>query len=524
MEIVSRISRRNLIRMLLGAATVAALPVRWAYRRVRYPVSKTEARHYKKLSVVLMIGLIPLALVPTACTAKSVQEPVVAGRFYPAQPEELKTMVRSFLDAAGKPKIQGEIYGLVAPHAGYIYSGPAAGHAYKEVEGKAYEVVVVIAPSHTAPMNGVSVLDMDAYKTPLGDVPIDRKSVQALIGQSDWISYVPALFAREHSMEVHLPFLQTALAPGFKIVPVVMGSPDPQLAKAFAQVLSRQFRGRNVLYVASSDMSHYLPYEQAKVKDAGTLDIIGNGEIETLVRQCSTKQSELCGLGPVQVMMHLAKKMGIEGGTVLKYENSGDTAGDRNRVVGYGSLAFVNPEGELSFSDKQSLLTLARSTLTAYVNDQERPEFLPGSLALKKPGAAFVTLKSRGQLRGCIGQLRATMPLYRSVVEMTVSSCSRDRRFTPVKPEELPNISLEISVMSPFMKVGSVDEIKVGRDGLFLAYMGQSGVLLPQVPVEQGWDKDEYLKGICRKAGLPDRAWEKEGAEVYRFTAQVFSE
>jgi len=521
---MNRISRRKLMKMLLGTAASVIVPVRWTYMKLRFPVSKKEASHYKKLSVVLMTGLLPLVLGATACTAKSVQEPAVAGRFYPAQPEELKTMVRSFLDAAGKPKVQGEIYGLVAPHAGYIYSGPAAGHAYKEVEGKAYEVVVVLAPSHTAPMNGVSVLDMDAYKTPLGDVPIDRKSVQALIDRADWISHLPALFAREHSMEVHLPFLQTALTPGFKIIPVVIGSPDPQLAKAFAQVLSRQFRGRNVLYVASSDMSHYLPYDLAKTKDTGTLDIIQNGEIETLARQCSTKQSELCGLGPVQVMMHLAKKMGIEGGTVLKYENSGDTAGDRNRVVGYGSIAFVNPEGDLSFSDKQSLLTLARSTLTAYVEDRQRPEIIPGSPALEEQGAAFVTLKSRGQLRGCIGQLRATMPLYRSVVEMTVSSCSRDRRFTPVKPEELPNISLEISVMSPFMKVGSVDEIKVGRDGLYLTYMGRSGVLLPQVPGEQGWDRDEYLKGICRKAGLPDKTWEKPGAELYRFTAQVFSE
>jgi len=521
---MNRISRRKLMKMLLGATAVVIVPVRWAYRKVRYPVSKTEARHYKKLSVILAIGLLPMALIPAACTAKSVQEPVVAGRFYPAQPNELKAMVRSFLDDAGKPKVKGEIYGLVAPHAGYVYSGPAAGHAYNEIQGKRYEVIVVIAPSHTSSLAGVSVLDVDAYRTPLGDVPIDREAVRTMINQVPWVDHVPALFTREHSMEVHLPFLQTALAPGYKIVPVVMGSPSPDLAAAFAEILAHQFRGRKVLYVASSDMSHYLPYKQANTKDVGTLDIIENGEIETLVRQCSTRESELCGLGPVQVMMHLAAKMGIEGGTVLKYENSGDTAGDRKRVVGYGSIAFVNPEEDLSFSDKQSLLTLARSTLQAYVNDRERPEVIPDSPALREPGAAFVTLKSQGQLRGCIGQLRATMPLYRSVVEMTVSSCSRDMRFTPVKQEELSNIRLEISVMSPFMKVSSIDEIEVGRDGLYITYMGRSGVLLPQVPEEQGWDKDEYLKGICRKAGLPDRTWEKPGAELYRFTAQVFSE
>ena len=512
------------MKMFLGAATAAVVPARWAYRRIRYPVSRTEARHYKKLSVLIAIGLFPMALTPVACWAKSVFEPVVAGRFYPAEPGKLKSTIQSYLDSAGNPKLSGEIYGIVAPHAGYVFSGPAAGHAYREIQDKKYDIVVVIAPSHTSPMNGVSVLDMDAYRTPLGDVPIDRKSVRALVDQVPWIDHVPALFAREHSLEVHLPFLQTALAPGYKVVPAVMGNPSPDLAAAFAKVLAKQYRGQSVLYVASSDLSHYLPYDQAKAKDAGTLETIQNGEIETLVRQCSTKKSEMCGLGPVQVMMHLAKRMGIEGGTVLKYENSGDTAGDKNRVVGYGSIAFVNPEGDLSFSDKQALLTLARTTLTAYVKDKERPEFIPGSPALKEQGAAFVTLKSRGQLRGCIGQLRATMPLYRSVVEMTVSSCSRDMRFTPVKPEELPNIHLEISVMSPFMKVGSIDEIVAGRDGLYLSYMGRSGVLLPQVPEEQGWDKDEYLKGICRKAGLPDKSWEKPGAELYRFIAQVFSE
>jgi hypothetical protein len=218
---VNSVSRRNLIRMFLGAATVAVVPVRWAYRKIRYPVSKKEARHYKKLSVLLAAGFLPMALAPSACTAKSVFDPVVAGRFYPAQPDELKTMIRSFLDEAGQPKVKGEIYGLVAPHAGYVYSGRAAAHAYKEIEGKAYDVVVVIAPSHTSPMPGVSILDMDAYRTPLGDVPIDREAVRALKEQASWIDHVPALFTREHSMEVHLPFLQTALTPGFKIVPAV---------------------------------------------------------------------------------------------------------------------------------------------------------------------------------------------------------------------------------------------------------------------------------------------------------------
>jgi AmmeMemoRadiSam system protein B/AmmeMemoRadiSam system protein A len=517
------ISRRNLIRMFIGAAVAATMPFRWTARKVRGAVSKKEASFYRKL-IVAGVCLLPLAFSPPTVSAKTVFEPVVAGKFYPADASKVRSMVQSYIDSAGKLTVKGELMGLIAPHAGYVYSGPVAGHAYKELKGRAYDIVVVIAPSHTSPLNGVSILDKDAYRTPLGEIPVHRESVKALIDQIPWISHVPALFSREHSMEVHLPFLQVALKPGFTIVPVVMGSSNPDLAAAFATVLARQFRGQKVLFIASSDMSHYMEYDGAKEKDSGTLKIIGNGEIDTLFRQCSTKESELCGLGPVQVVMHLAEKMGIEGGTLLKYANSGDTAGDKSRVVGYSSFAFENPKQHLSLADKQTLLTLARQTLEQYVRTGKRPEVVPDSPALKKQGAAFVTLKRRGELRGCIGQLRATMPLYRSVLEMAISSCSRDRRFTPVKPEELGEIQVEISVMSPFMKVAGIDEIEVGRDGLYLTYQGRSGVLLPQVPGEQGWDKAEYLKAICRKAGLPDRTWEKDGAELYRFTAQVFSE
>ncbi|UCG37949.1 MAG: AmmeMemoRadiSam system protein B, partial [bacterium] len=274
------ISRRTLIRILLGATAAAVLPVRWTIRRVRGAVSRTEARFYRKLCVLLVLGA-SLALAPPACKARSVQEPVVAGAFYPADPSQLREMVSSFISRAGSPQVRGEILGLVAPHAGYVYSGPAAGHAYREIKGRRFDVVVVIAPSHTSPMAGVSVLDMDAYRTPLGEVIIDREAVGTLMERAQWIRHVPALFAREHSMEVHLPFLQVALEPGFRLVPVVMGSPSPGLAAAFADVLASAFRGRSVLYIASSDMSHYLPYDQAREMDGRTLEYIAGGEIDT---------------------------------------------------------------------------------------------------------------------------------------------------------------------------------------------------------------------------------------------------
>jgi AmmeMemoRadiSam system protein B/AmmeMemoRadiSam system protein A len=506
------------------AAAFPILPLIWTVKKVRHPVSGGKTRFHHRLPIIFALWSLCLAPAHAACTAMSVQEPVVAGTFYPADPAKLRAMVNSYLDAAGNQKIRGEILGLIAPHAGFVYSGPAAGHAYAEVRNKKYDLVVVIAPFHAGSMTGVSILNMDAYRTPLGDVPIDRDVVRALMDQAEWIRHIPALFIREHSIEVHLPFLQTALDPDFAIVPVVMGSAAPELALAFADVLAGALRNRNVLFVASSDMSHYHGDKEAREMDLRTLDLIGRGDLQTLARQWFTGQSEMCGSGPVQVLMRLAQKMGIRGGTVLNYQNSGDTAGDRNRVVGYGSVAFVNQEGALNLTDKQSLLTLARNTLEQYVREGKKPEFIPGSPALEEPGAAFITLKVKGHPRCCIGKPQSTAPLYRSVIDMTVSACSKDMRFKPVQPAELSDIRIEISVMSPLMKVSDIEEIRVGRDGLYLSAKGRSGALLPQAPVEQGWNRDEYLENLCRKSGMTDRAWEQPGAELYRFTTQVFTE
>ncbi|UCF32018.1 MAG: AmmeMemoRadiSam system protein B [bacterium] len=517
------LSRRHLLGLLAIAAAAAALPANLLLKRRRSGTGRKEARFYRTLTVLLLAVLLP-ALGATSACSRSVQEPVVAGSFYPSDADTLRRMVRKYLEDAGKPRIRGEILGLIAPHAGYIYSGPIAGHAYRQVSGESYDLVVVIAPSHTAPFNGVSVLLRDAYRTPMGEVPLDRNLAAALTERTQWIQYVPALFAREHSLEVHLPFLQETLKPGFRVLPVVMGNPSSALARAFADVLSDAVRGRKVLFVASSDMSHYHPYDNAVTMDLKTLDLIGSGNPDELFSACTTRKSELCGLGPVQVMMHLARKMGIKSAKVLKYANSGDTAGDRARVVGYGSIAFVRDGPGLSLADKQSLLTLARRSLDQFVREGTLPSVFPGSEALKEPGASFVTLKIGDQLRGCIGQLEATMPLHRSVAEMTRSSCSRDMRFKPVQPEEVDRIRIEISVLTPFSPVTDPLDIRVGEDGLYLAAQGRTGVLLPQVPVEQGWDRNAFLDAICRKAGLPSGAWKEAGAKLYKFQADVFSE
>jgi len=484
---MNTLTRRKVLKLLTAVVVTAFSPAFRFLNARKGNMGKKEARFYRKLSVLIPAILVSVYAATAACSRTvEIQEPVVAGSFYLSDPKELGKQVSGYLTRAGQPEIKGEIFGLIAPHAGYVYSGPVAGYAYREVAGQSYDLVVIIAPSHFAPLNGVSILDKDAYRTPLGDVPIDRETAKLLIESTEWIKYDPTLYAREHSLEVQLPFLQKTLEPGFRILPVVMGNPSPALAKALADVLSDTVRGKRVLYVASSDMSHYHAYDSAAAMDRKTLGYIESGRMETLVKECSAGRSEMCGLGPVQVILNLAKKMGIEGGTILRYANSGDTAGNRSRVVGYGSIAFANPASDLSLADKQTLLTLARSTLEDYVNTGSVKEFTPESPALREPGAAFVTLRTGENLRGCIGQLRPTMALHRSVAQMAVSSCSRDRRFRPVEPEELDRIRIEISVMSPFQQITNPDDIRVGVDGLYIAGNGRSGVLLPQVPRRAG--------------------------------------
>lgn len=269
-----------------------------------------------------------------------VQKPVVAGSFYPAGRERLGSTVDKFLDAAASSKVEGRLIGFIAPHAGYPYSGSVAANAYALLRADPPKRIVVIAPSHRVPSPGVSALDADFYETPLGRIPIDRTSVKQLIGQFDWISYDPRLFAREHSLEVQLPFIQK-VAPKAEIIPLVMGNPSLELARKLAKALSSTFSSSTPLYVASSDMSHYLPYERANKMDQYTLELIRDMNPARLYDEDKKGHAQLCGLGPVLTLMEIASRSSHPAVSVLKYANSGDTAGDKSRVVGYGAVAFM---------------------------------------------------------------------------------------------------------------------------------------------------------------------------------------
>lgn len=469
------------------------------------------------MALVLMAGM-------GGCSKEEPVEygPVVAGKFYTSDPKELSRQINQYLQDAEPSKPSSKVLGYIVPHAGYIYSGPVAAYAYDLIRDETADLVVVMAASHYVRSDKVGVLDVDGYRTPLGEVKVARDKIVRLIDEDpDLFTKDISLFSQEHSMEVQLPFLQET-AMGAPILPLVMGNPWRSTSARLARALDRALGTERVIYLASTDMSHHFPYDKAIEMDRLALEKISGMDMAGLIDDMARDKSQLCGLGPVLTLMELAAANGYNNANTLKYANSGDTAGPKNSVVGYCSVAFAK-SGVLAEPERDELVALARTSIEEWLKEKKIKDYEPRSEALREWGAAFVTLKVRGRLRGCIGHVAARMPLYKSVQEMAVAAAFQDPRFSPVEAREVQDITIEISVMSPLRTISDPSDIEVGRDGLVIRKSGRSGLLLPQVAVEQGWGREEFLRQTCVKAGLPVDSWES-GAEVLAFTADVFGE
>ena len=479
---------------------------------------------------------------------KAVREPAVAGQFYPAQPAALKQALEAYLRDAVAPKPDRPI-AIVVPHAGYIYSAQIAADAWRQAGRHRYDTIVLLGTNHTGAATGrVSVYSGAGFRTPLGTVQIDKAITDALL-KEDSIS-VPdqAAHAREHSIEVHVPFVQH-LFPGAKIVAAVVGTQDPALCARFGRALGRVLKDRQVLIVASSDLSHYPSARDATSVDRRTLEAIASLSPERLH---SSAQAEMqrgvpdlattaCGEAPIMAAMTAATLLGATRGTVVSYANSADVAvGDPSRAVGYGAVVFTAGERgsdtsaltpppippkdtPLTAADKKALLQLARETLQRYLNTETLPLARGLDPKLQRDQGVFVTLKKRGDLRGCIGNITGGAPLCRLVTIMALEAALNDPRFSKVQPRELDSLEIEISVLTPLRSIRAPQEIVVGRDGVVLSKNGRSAVFLPQVATEQGWGRDEMLDNLSLKAGLPANAW-RTGASFSVFQAEVFGE
>jgi AmmeMemoRadiSam system protein B/AmmeMemoRadiSam system protein A len=468
-----------------------------------------------------------------------VRHAAVAGSFYPADPKVLSAMIDDLLAKVTVPQITDPILAVVAPHAGYEYSGPVAAYTYAQLKGHKYTRVVVIAPSHHVAFDFTSIYDGDAYATPLGNVPVDKAFAQKLVKMSSTMKlssqgHDPTSAGGEHAVEVQLPWLQKVLG-NFEVVPIVMGDQSYESSRALGVALAKLIKkeGGDTLVLASSDLSHYHTYDDAVTIDHKTLNALQAWDYFSMSRNFQARVWEACGGAPIVAAMIYAERMGANQARVLKYENSGDVTGDHSRVVGYSADVFVKADSgkvletpfSLSEPEKSELLALARKSVEYVV--QEKYAYEPpasASATLNQERGAFTTLKESGELRGCIGYTSAAKPLYITVRDTATLAAMRDPRFSPVSASELPKLEYEISVLSPLRRVTDVQQIKVGQHGLLMKNGDSEGLLLPQVPVEQKWDRQTFLEQTCRKAGMQSNCWMEEDTDIFSFTAVVFGE
>ncbi len=480
-----------------------------------------------------------------------VRPSVLAGSWYRGISTELQEEVDQYLDKAAFDPGAGRICGLIVPHAGYFYSGAAAAYGYKVLPKGAFTHVVVMGPTHHSRFQGASIPQFTHYETPLGRVEVDRQVCDCLLADPDF-STVSSAHTEEHCLEIQLPFLQRTLGE-FKLIPVLIGDVTPEDCDRIASAL-RAACPESSLFVASSDFTHYghrfgyLPFddeikENLEKLDLGAAERACRKDVDGFFHYVEETGATICGQKPIGILLRLLPEGAS--GEVARYYTSGDVTGDFSHCVSYATVVFsekasekptpniadkdsAQAEGSLSEDSRDFLLRLARRSIEKRLSGEEDdiPEENVGDLLpeLLAHSGAFVTLKRKGTLRGCIGYVEAVKPLYQTVRENALNAAFRDPRFDPVDRDELAEIHIEISVLSPLKPLESPDDIVVERDGLVIEQGTCRGLLLPQVATENDWDAMTFLRQTCRKAGLSESAWRDQNTQIHCFTAEVFGE
>lgn len=470
-----------------------------------------------------------------------------AGTFYPAQKSALESRLKQLFSDAGQIFEPGELRNqdahvqtIIVPHAGYDYSGTVAAAGYLNIPKNAsYKNIFIITSSHRQQFDGISVCQAATYSTPLGKVQVNRQIAASLIQQHPSIIYRPEAHKREQGIEVQLPFIQYRFDNLPTVIPIVMGSSSLESARDLAMTLLPWFTEEN-LFIISADFSRYPSYEDAVRIDQNTANAIISGNPERFyksLRESSQQEGSRLSTpsGDWSSLMTLLYMSNKEEGLNYKpllYRNSGDSPlGDRSRVVGYWAI-IGHPIAEeektgttLSEAEKNILLSISRSTLESYIQNEVIPQLPADDLtaALKKPASALVSLYLGEKLRGRIEFLTPAIPLSAMVQEMTIASATLDQRFAPVEATELKYITIEISILSPIQKISSPDEIDPIKHGVYLIKDDHSGLYLPGRAPKEQWSNEELLSHCSReKAGLGWDDW--KDADIYIFETIRFSE
>ena len=482
----------------------------------------------KTISIILsffFLGVIQMTTLLAEGLTQNLRLPVWQGKFYPEDRLELEELIGKFTDQALQNGIEdiktNRIKALIMPHAGYIYSGLTAAHAAVLLKNKSFKKVIILGPDHRVGFTGCSVSSADAWLTPLGRVELSDQSEQ-LIKISSLFHVNPRSDEQEHSVEVILPFVQTYLD-DFKLIPLVVGRCD--IHKTGNKISS--MIDNDTILIISSDLSHYLSYEDAIKKDRATIKMILNQEKDKLLKTSNAA----CGKIPILILMEIARKRGWKP-VLLHYSNSGDTAGGKSRVVGYCAMAYIKAEPE-EFSKNQgdTLLRLARETIAQKMGlKRDNTVFKDLDTAcFEKEQATFVTLYLKGRLRGCIGSLEPRESIWESVKHNAVNAAFRDPRFPVLTREEFKNIKIEVSILTPPAILEYSDhkdliaKLEPGLDGVIIKKGWASATYLPQV-WEQLSDTESFLSHLCQKAGLSSKEWKKGSLQVKTYRVQYFEE
>ncbi|MBR5661864.1 MAG: AmmeMemoRadiSam system protein B [Bacteroidales bacterium] len=466
------------------------------------------------------------------------RKPAVAGSFYPSSAKEIKSMLAGWLDHSGdKPLTPPRA--ILVPHAGYVFSGVVAASAYNRIPpGHPYKRVFLLGPSHRAGFAGASVDTMYSYaETPLGKVPIDVSLGKKLIseGNGAFTFWSEAAHDGEHCLEVQLPFLQMVFEDVPPIVPIVIGTERLNILKSVAKALEPYFNEDN-LFIISSDFSHYPSYEDARASDLYLAETITTGGLEEFLQALrkidkmdyTGQGTAACGACAIAVLLEMMDNQGRDSFSAehVMYRNSGDSPyGDKHRVVGYNSIVFTSSDHLFHFTqeERKRMIATARSSIYSYLGLEYDGDDSPIGVLKEKGYGVFVTLNLNGNLRGCIGRFTSTSSLHSTIREMARSAAFSDPRFPSLSKKEAPMVEIEVSVLSPLKKIQSIDEFKLGRDGIYMIKGYNHGTFLPQVAEETGWNTEEFLGHCARdKAGIGYYGW--RDAELYTYQTEVVKE
>lgn len=459
-----------------------------------------------------------------------------AGQFYDGNKKDLTLQIQNLFEKSSASNSTEKPQAIVSPHAGYMFSGEVAASAFNQIPKDAvYKRVFVLASSHQYHFKGAAVYSSGNYETPLGEIKTDLKLAKQLISSSSIFTDKPEAHEKEHSLEVQLPFLQSKLETNFQLVPIILGTNKYSDCEEIAAVLRPYFTSDN-LFVISTDFSHYPTYNDAVLTDKRTADVICNNQTEELQAVLLNTKKErvknlatsLCGWTSVYTLLNLTAGGNFDFNQI-SYQNSGDSKiyGDKDRVVGYWAISVYEKSQLFTISEAErvEILNQARQSIINYLESEKRGKILPAkstSGILNDKTGAFVSIYVQDKLRGCIGGFAQDKTLNELVQKMSVSAAC-DKRFDSLKIEEMDEMKLEISVLSPLKKIESIEEIELGKHGIYIQQNSNSGTFLPQVAKKTKWTVKQFLSHCARdKAGIGWDGWKT--AEISTYEAVIFSE